>query len=777
MKKLFFILGIICWSNLTLAQQTTLSEIENELKAKSLLEESVFIHTDKDLYVAGETIWLKAYIFNSSTHRLQDISSTVYAELISDENIPVWQTRLKAVKGAGAGSFFIPYNFASGNYKLRGYTYWMTQTPGNFFEQKITIVNTLQKLEKDAFRIEKPELKLIPEGGNLTAGIANKIIFNYNAEDNYSGLLLNDNGDTVLSFNPEFKGTGAFNFIPDTGQKYLVRITDSEGNTFEKALPAPQRSGYGLSVNDNGNNIQIRAENAGKGNAPVFLIIKNGGDISYAATMQPDNGNAVLQLDKSQLRDGVSEILLYNNQKRKVYNRWFYKPSNTANEINLITDRKEYGNRNKVQLDISTLSGGSTTTADLSVAVYRKPEVAYSVSDIISYLETGLTGLTPNGNTFLKSHPEVVNYLKVLTGNITPHTAQTTGVPELDGQLAVVKVTNRQTGLAAANIPVYISVLGSIPQTEFNLSDDKGMVYFRLKDLYGHKQLLLTTEDSVREKVELSLLKSFVPTVHNAALISRPLSEDLAPALSRMHNNVVLENDFHSKGIFFASPAPLPDSTPFYGAPYNSYLLDNYKRFTTMEEVLREYVTEVNVRIRQKDYNFQILNRQYNDLGKYMSIDYMMLNANPLVLLDGVPIFNMNKIIEYDPLKVRKLDIVADRYHLGKKSVDGILAFTTYNRNFEGYELNPNDVVVDYTGWQDRKGFPEADYSSTENLRSRMPDFRQLLYWAPSVTIGDSGNKELSFYTGDEKGTFVAVVQGISGDGRPLIKTVEFEVK
>ena len=46
---------------------------------------------------------------------------------------------------------------------------------------------------------------------------------------------------------------------------------------------------------------------------------------------------------------------------------------------------------------------------------------------------------------------------------------------------------------------------------------------------------------------------------------------------------------------FNNKPALSIDTLAFYYEPYKTYLLDNYTRFTTMEEVLREYVVEVNV--------------------------------------------------------------------------------------------------------------------------------------------------------------------------------------
>ena len=44
------------------------------------------------------------------------------------------------------------------------------------------------------------------------------------------------------------------------------------------------------------------------------------------------------------------------------------------------------------------------------------------------------------------------------------------------------------------------------------------------------------------------------------------------------------------------------DSAKFFGNPHKTYLLDDYTRFATMEETIREYVMEVFVSKRRSDF-------------------------------------------------------------------------------------------------------------------------------------------------------------------------------
>jgi hypothetical protein len=138
---------------------------------------------------------------------------------------------------------------------------------------------------------------------------------------------------------------------------------------------------------------------------------------------------------------------------------------------------------------------------------------------------------------------------------------------------------------------------------------------------------------------------------------------------------------------------------------------------------------------------------------------------NPLVLLDGVPVFDINKIIAYDPLKVQKLEVVASGYYWGPITANGIASFTTYKGHLDGFTLNPHDLLMDYDGLQQQRIFYSPDYSSEKELQSRLPDFRNLLYWSPNVITDEKGYAHITFYTGDVPGNYIVDLQGISSAG------------
>ncbi|MEO7960683.1 MAG: hypothetical protein ABIR19_03995 [Ginsengibacter sp.] len=110
------------------------------------------------------------------------------------------------------------------------------------------------------------------------------------------------------------------------------------------------------------------------------------------------------------------------------------------------------------------------------------------------------------------------------------------------------------------------------------------------------------------------------------------------------------------------------DTMPFYLHSNTKYALDNYTRFTTVEEILREYATMVNVRKKQGSFHLNLLNQ----------VSTQMFNDDPLTLVDGVAVFDMDKFMLTDPLQLKTVDVVTRKYFLGNSIFEGIVSWTYY---------------------------------------------------------------------------------------------------
>jgi hypothetical protein len=129
----------------------------------------------------------------------------------------------------------------------------------------------------------------------------------------------------------------------------------------------------------------------------------------------------------------------------------------------------------------------------------------------------------------------------------------------------------------------------------------------------------------------------------------------------------------------------------------------------------------------------------------------------------------------YNPLKIKKAEVMARRYYLNSFIADGILSYNTYKGDLDGFQFDPSTVELSYDGLQLQREFYSPQYLSQEQKQSRLPDYRNVLYWAPQITTNST--TQLSFYTSDIKGKYVVVVQGINENGTAGYSATQFEVK
>jgi hypothetical protein len=116
------------------------------MKAEEWTCERVFVHTDKDCYLAGENILLKFFVVNGNFIP-SPLSKVGYIEICNTEK-PQVQLKIALENGSGAGKMTIPADLPTGTYQLSGYTRFMRNEDENvFFKKQIAIINTRQQAD------------------------------------------------------------------------------------------------------------------------------------------------------------------------------------------------------------------------------------------------------------------------------------------------------------------------------------------------------------------------------------------------------------------------------------------------------------------------------------------------------------------------------------------------------------------------------------------------------------------------------------------------------
>ncbi|RDV15709.1 hypothetical protein DXT99_06755 [Pontibacter diazotrophicus] len=776
----------------TLAQTETLKSIVQGFDAyrSKALQEKLYLHLDRPFYACGETMWFKVYNTDGTLHKPLDLSKVAYVEVLDESLKPVLQGKIALKDGTGNGSFTLPVSLTSGNYKVRAYTSWMKNfEPDFYFETPVTVVNSFTSLGLPPVQDSATyAIQFFPEGGSLVQGISGKVAFQgVNRKTgkgiDFTGKVVDDNGVEVAQFRSHKFGIGQFTFIPVAAATYTALIELPNRKVLRQRLPQVYEQGYSLHLEEyNADQLQLTVAATGQQPEAVHLLGHARQIIGVAESARLQQGIATFVVDKSKLAEGVNHFTVFNSQKQPVCERLYFKRPTQKLQVDAKTDKDLYTTREKVTANLLTQAQeGQAVPANLSVSVYKLDSLqGESATDIYSYLwlTSDLKGTVEQpGYYFTTSGPEVdeaIDNLMLTHGwsrfrweDVLPE--QNTNykfLPEYDGHFIRGKITDAETGAIAPNITTYLTAPGKHVRLYSATSNKDGLVQFQAKDFYGPKEIVVQSnflKDSTYH------FEVFSPFSDKYAAKPRPgldIAEHLQQELTQRHIGVQVPYSYHEKHLNIYR-APGIDSTAFYGKADATYLLDDYVRFKVMEEVMREYVPGVQVRLRRGSFHFNVLDSPNSSL----------FHTNPLVLLDGVPVFDIDKIMAFDPRKVRKLEVFTSKYFHGPHVYTGLVSYTTYQGDLAGFQLDPRSLLMEYEGLQLQREFYAPSYDNEQQRQNRLPDFRNLLHWSPDVVTKADGKTALSFFTSDEAGKYMIVVQGMTKSGLTGSKAFTFEVR
>ena len=752
------------------------------------LQEKMFVHTDKDLYLAGEICWFKLYVVEAGSHRPLDMSKVAYLEWLDKDNKPVLQTKTGLSAGHGDGSIYLPLSLHSGSYRLRAYTNWMKNFgPDWFFEKNITVINVRRTSEAaPPDSSANYRVAFFPEGGNLVENLTSRVAFRitdrFGKGLDCAGVVTRDDQDTIVLCKPYKFGIGSFSLKPETGHHYRAIFRLADGTAIQSLLPAAYKDGMVMTVSDRDSSHYRVDIQSSTDASPVYLAVINRGSLRQVQTGTLAGAKAGFLVDKKVLGEGIAQLTLFNSGRQPMCERLVFQSPARTLQLSLQADAASYGMRKKIDLVVGAKGDdGQPLRADCSVSVFRVDSLPSGETDHINpwlWLSSDLKGTIESPGYYF-DHPEdrqAMDNLLITHGwrryrwedLLHPAPLSFTYPPEYRGAIISGKIVDNHTGTAAKTpLQAYLSVPGNRTQFTTVLCDEEGRVHFELKDFYGGQEIIVQTNPLKDSNYRVEITSPFAETYTNDPL--PPLVLPLADSGVLTDDGVAMQvlNRYIGERLKQARLPDIADTSLFYDRPDFSYLLDNYVRFTTMEEVMREYVTLMLVKRKEGHYHLPLFDVTYN----------RFFEEDPLILLDGVPIFNIDSLVALDPLKIRRLHTVNRRIFMGPVNFDGIMNWTTYKGDLGGYILDPHATVVDYEGLQLRREFYSPSYATDGETASHLPDFRTVLYWSPAVPMSSTGKGTLSFYSSDVPGKYVVIAEGITRDGTAGSGMTSFDVK
>jgi hypothetical protein len=675
---------------------------------KSVPREEIYIHTDREGYISGEDLWFNIYLMDRQSFKPSTHSKIAYIELLNPDNRPVVQKRIWLNDGFGPGQIVLPDTLSTGKYTIRAYTSWMKNfLPFNCFTKDIQIFNSFSTR---IFKGKSNSGKIIP-GSERTSGYP----------------LLPITGITLK----------VDNLKPD--------ILDITVITDEKYR----------SLNNN----------------KFYLFIQTHGIIDRVSSETTYGETVKISIPKNQLTSGINQITVFNSKGQPIADRLIYTSSKEDPPV-ILHSADSTGLRNKVSLDAEfgkELS--SAFSRGLSISVTPKTNVQ-TFPDISDYMVFGteygiLKGKSINYAKVDKNPPDVLDsFLSTLKSNWIDWNVI------LSDELPVIKynaetedhyLTGRLMSNDKKTVDSGMFVILSIPSKtavfQYAKTDKEGFFSFKIHIDNKVNDLVIQPDITARDKY-INIESPFSVQYLKPEKSIDTTAEDIPEYISTLSVNHQVRKIYGSSSV----GEPLipqflqPKVKRFYGKPDQELIMKDYIALPVMQEVFFELLAGVLLKSKKSGYEITISNPENNK----------PYETPPSLFIDGVMVKEPSVIAGLEPDLVEKIDVVRVRYFVGDYQFHGIVNIITKAGDFSSAPLPDQAMRLHYRVIDPVSSFSSPDYSSSDLKKSRIPDFRNTLYWNPSVKPDKEGKARIDFWTSDFISDFEINIQGITSDGKPF---------
>lgn len=458
MYRVLCLIGMVVGGGMQMSAQSTLESMAQRLQTfgARLPQEQVFLHMDNTSYYLGDTLYYKAYVSRGDNGKPTNLSGILYCELLNDDGYLVERQMLPLEGGEAYGNFsLVDTALYAGYYELRAYTKWqlnwgVTEQPHSrwaeqyFFNKDMArdYYRDYEKLYSRVFPVYdrplspgdfsqdmtlrplaayyknsagEPEttLQLFPEGGNLVAGLKQRVAWEVRNEQGRTldGTLrvTTPDGQTITSETIN-RGRGVFEVTVSAGQRLTAEFTPSASHDNPAgALPATtilkaEGDGVSLRVDTDTTGISVSCATAGLASQEELgVTIMCKGLLKHFQKMD----GTPIRLPVSEA--GVYQVTVFNQDGRVYADRLcFFLPSGFRSS-NVTFSGVKSGNYSAFEPISIELHGAPGASMSVAVRDAAKSEYVYDTGNMLTeaLLSSQIKGFVPQPQWFFqKDEPQ-----------------------------------------------------------------------------------------------------------------------------------------------------------------------------------------------------------------------------------------------------------------------------------------------------------------------------------------------------------------------------------
>lgn len=236
------------------------------------------------------------------------------------------------------------------------------------------------------------DLQMYPEGGDLVAGLPNRIYVEARTPAqkpaDIAGNVLDAGGGIAAVFRTEHEGRGRFAFVPQKGVKYTLRITEPSG--IAKTYPLPQVKDASVTISSleditkNAKTVKLKIGSTSGGTYTVRLAKREKEIISTKVDVKAGQ-TAEAWLTPPETADGIFIATVLDDKGKPLAERLVFRQPAKTISVTVTCDKENPAPGDKVNLTVKTTDAsgkpvsavvGITVTDDSVLEMIEKREQA-----------------------------------------------------------------------------------------------------------------------------------------------------------------------------------------------------------------------------------------------------------------------------------------------------------------------------------------------------------------------------------------------------------------
>jgi len=573
-------------------------------------------------------------------------------------------------------------------------------------------------------------------------------------------------------FNCFMKDITVYNPLRTKVFKRSIRSTDIKEST-----PGilTDNSGLNLKVNNlKQDSLEIIIITDGKfrseNNNTIYLLIQTHGIINHLSTCKIPDEITRITIPENTLTTGINQITIFDS-KGPVADRFIYTPGKEEQVLTLHSiDSCKKRNKVTLEMELENESSGIHDLTNLSISVAIETDTP-EIMNLYGYLVLGTEfGIFPgnliNGRKITDLPPKIMDSLLLtLKSNwinwpaIFSDEAQSfKNLPEKEDYFISGKLLGANLQPVYADEILLMSTPGKEAVFQYTGTDQDGNFDFRINIDDEQKDLILQPDIESKDQkiyIESSFSDQYLPYV----MVVDSSEDPLPPSAIRQGINYQVREIYGSSSVGDCITPAIPPlkSKRFYGTPDFELIMNDYIKLDSVPEIFFELIPHVTLKKTYSGYEMSLTDASHKKL-----------EGTPCVMIDGVIIRDLSLIANLDPDLIEKIDVVWEKYRVGNYIFNGIVNVISKTGDFSNGILSAEAVRLHYRILEPVCSFVSPDYSSPEIRNSPVADYRNTLYWNPSVRSFKNGRATIEFWTADIKSDYIINLLGITSEGKTV---------